>query len=357
MDRSQMPLSSLPRLPGVTDNAARKQIAIWLLACCALLFVMVVVGGVTRLTHSGLSIVEWKPVVGALPPLNQEQWQDAFSKYQQTPEYDKVNRGMTLEAFKGIFWWEYGHRLLGRGIGAAFLLPFLYFLMRGKLDRPLALKLWGIFFLGSLQGAMGWYMVKSGLVDDPRVSQYRLTAHLGLALLIYAAMFWVALDLLFPVRAAQRAEAIDRLRKLSLWLAALIFVIALSGGMVAGIRAGLAYNTFPLMNGHWVPPEIMMLEPWYLNFFNNMATVQFNHRLIAWMLAFLVPLFWLRARRLPLNPAAQWACDALLITLVLQISLGIATLLLVVPVTLAAAHQGGALLLFTTALLASHRLR
>jgi cytochrome c oxidase assembly protein subunit 15 len=315
------------------------------------------VGGVTRLTHSGLSIVEWKPVVGALPPLDQAQWEDAFSKYQLTPEYDKVNRGMTLEAFKGIFWWEYGHRLLGRGIGVAFLLPFLYFLLRGKIDRPLALKLWGIFFLGGLQGAMGWYMVKSGLVDDPRVSQYRLTAHLGLAMLIYAAMFWVALDLLIPVRAAQRAHAIDRLHKFSLCLTALIFVMALSGGMVAGIRAGLAYNTFPLMNGHWVPPEIMMLEPWYLNLFNNMATVQFNHRLIAWMLAFLVPLFWLRARRLPLNLAAKWACDALLITLVLQISLGIATLLLVVPVTLAAAHQGGALLLFSTAILASHRLR
>ncbi len=352
-----MPPSSLPKLSGATDDAARKQIAMWLLACCALLFVMVVVGGVTRLTHSGLSIVEWKPVVGALPPLNQEQWEDAFSKYQQTPEFDKVNRGMTLEAFKGIFWWEYGHRLLGRGIGVVFLLPFLYFLMRGKIGRALAFRLWGIFFLGGLQGAMGWYMVKSGLVDDPRVSQYRLTSHLGLAMLIYAAMFWVALDLLIPVRAPQRADAIVRLQKFSLWLTALIFVMALSGGMVAGIRAGLAYNTFPLMNGHWVPPEIMMLEPWYLNFFNNMATVQFDHRLIAWMLALLVPLFWLRARRLPLHPAAQQACDALLITLVLQISLGIATLLLVVPVALAAAHQGGALLLFSAALLASHRLR
>ena len=339
------------------DDTARKQIAMWLFACCALLFVMVVVGGVTRLTHSGLSIVEWKPVVGALPPLDREQWNDAFSKYQQTPEYDKVNRGMTLEAFKGIFWWEYGHRLLGRGIGVAFLLPFLYFLLRSKVDRALALKLGGIFFLGGLQGAMGWYMVRSGLVDDPRVSQYRLTAHLGLALLIYAAMFWVALDLLFPARAAQRAEAVNRLHRFSFWLAALVFVMALTGGMVAGIRAGLAYNTFPLMNGHWVPPEIMALEPWYLNFFNTMATVQFNHRLIAWMLAFLVPFFWLRARRLPLNPAAHWACHALLITLVLQIGLGIATLLLAVPVTLAAAHQGGALVLFTTALLASHRLR
>jgi cytochrome c oxidase assembly protein subunit 15 len=354
---SQMPLSSLPGSPGTTDDTARKQIALWLLACCALLFVMVVVGGVTRLTHSGLSIVEWKPVVGALPPLDNEQWEDAFSKYRQTPEYEKVNRGMTLEAFKGIFWWEYGHRLLGRGIGAAFLLPFLYFLMRGKVGRPLAHKLWGIFLLGGLQGAMGWYMVKSGLVDDPRVSHYRLTAHLGLAFLIYAAMLWVALDLLFPARASPRARAITGQFRFSLWLAALIFVMALSGGMVAGIRAGLAYNTFPLMNGQWVPPEIMLLEPWYLNFFNNMATVQFNHRLIAWMLAFLVPFFWIRSRKLNLTPGARWACHALLITLVLQISLGIATLLLAVPVLLGAAHQGGALLLFTSALLASHRLR
>ena len=176
----------------------QKPIAIWLLACCALVFAMVVVGGVTRLTDSGLSIVEWQPIVGTMPPLGQKDWDELFEKYHQTPQYKKVNLGMSLDEFKGIFWWEYFHRLLGRVIGLAFFFPFLYFVVKKAIDRPLGLKLMGIFLLGGLQGAMGWYMVKSGLVDNPHVSQYRLTAHLGLAFLIYATMFWVALELLFP---------------------------------------------------------------------------------------------------------------------------------------------------------------
>ena len=343
----------------------KKFIAIWLLVCCALVFAMVVVGGVTRLTHSGLSIVEWQPLVGAVPPLSQSAWEETFGKYQLTPQYQKVNRGMSLDEFKGIFWWEYYHRLLGRLIGLAFFIPFVYFIARKAIDRPLGLKLAGIFLLGGLQGAMGWYMVKSGLVDDPRVSQYRLTAHLGLAFIIYAAMFWVALGLLFPADGS-RSEShggsreggrLRGLRRFSLALTALIFVMVLSGGFVAGIRAGLAYNTFPLMNGYLVPPDILMLEPWYLNLFNNMATVQFNHRLIAWLLAILVPLFWLKSRRAPLPGSTHLACNLLLATLALQISLGIATLLLVVPLSLAAAHQAGAVLLFTAALWVNHELR
>jgi cytochrome c oxidase assembly protein subunit 15 len=320
-----------------------------------LVFLMVVVGGVTRLTHSGLSMVEWKPLVGTIPPLSQTDWEEVFLKYQATPEYLQVNKDMALDEFKGIFWWEYFHRLLGRAIGLVFFLPLVFFLVRGKIDGPLALRLAGIFVLGGLQGAMGWYMVKSGLVDDPRVSQYRLTAHLGLALAIYAAMLWTALDLLKPARAAAN-ESRQRLGGYALALAALIFLMSLSGGFVAGIRAGFAYNTFPLMNGNFVPPEILMLEPWWLNLFNNMATVQFNHRMIAWLLMALGPAFWLMARRVPLPPSARLATHLVLAMLAIQVMLGISTLLLVVPVALAAAHQGGAVLLLTAALWASHEL-
>lgn len=334
-----------------------KPIAIWLLVCCALVFAMVVVGGVTRLTHSGLSIVEWQPIVGTMPPLGQSDWDELFEKYHQTPQYKKINVGMSLEEFKGIFWWEYFHRLLGRVIGLAFFVPFVYFLAKKAIDRPLGLKLAGIFVLGGLQGAMGWYMVKSGLVDNPHVSQYRLTAHLGLAFAIYAAMFWVALELLYPVGTSLTGSGLGGLRRFSTALTTLIFIMILSGGFVAGIQAGFAYNTFPLMNGHIIPPEIFMLEPWYRNFFDNMATVQFDHRLIAWMLAILIPIFWFKSRKLPLSGSARLACTLLLVMLGIQISLGISTLLLVVPLTLAAAHQAGAVLLLTAALWVNYQLR
>jgi cytochrome c oxidase assembly protein subunit 15 len=315
---------------------------------------MVVVGGVTRLTHSGLSIVEWQPILGTLPPASEAQWLETFDKYKLTPEYRKVNQGMSLAAFKSIFWWEYFHRLLGRMIGVVLLLPLLWFWWRGRIDRPLALKLAGIFVLGGLQGAMGWYMVKSGLVDDPRVSQYRLTAHLSIALAIYAAMLWTALGLFYRGAGVARQAP---LRRLAWIITAVIAYMVVTGGFVAGIRAGFAYNTFPLMNGHMVPPEIFMLEPWYLNFFNNMATVQFDHRLGAWLLALLVPWFWLRARREALAPRTRLAGHLLLGMFALQLALGIATLLLLVPVPLAAAHQGGAVLLLSAALLANHSLR
>jgi cytochrome c oxidase assembly protein subunit 15 len=330
-------------------------LAIWLLVCCALVFAMVVVGGITRLTHSGLSIVEWQPIVGTLPPLDEKAWHEAFQKYRQTPEFLQVNPEMNLAGFKRIFWWEYFHRLLGRVTGAVFLLPLLWFALRRKIARSLAWKLAAIFALGGLQGAMGWYMVQSGLVDDPRVSQYRLTAHLGFAVLIYAAMLWIALDLLLP-RTPGANASIRGPRRFAFALAALVFVMALSGGLVAGIRAGLAYNSFPLMNGHIVPPGLFVLEPWYLNFFSNIATVQFDHRLIAWLLAFLVLWFWLRVRRSGAPPRARLAADSLLAALALQVALGIATLLLVVPIPLAAAHQAGALIVFTAALFAAHSL-
>jgi cytochrome c oxidase assembly protein subunit 15 len=333
-------------------HPARPQhaVAAWLFACCLLVFLMVVVGGITRLTHSGLSIVEWQPIVGTLPPLTDDDWDILFEKYRKTPEYQQVNRGMGIDGFKRIFWWEYFHRLLGRLIGIAYLVPFLWFVARGTVRGPVAWKLLGIFLLGGLQGAMGWYMVKSGLVDNPRVSHFRLTAHLGLAILIFGAMLHVGIGLLTgPRPLAARLAGASPVRH-AYAVVGLVFLMILSGGLVAGIRAGFAYNTFPLMNGHLVPPELFMLEPWHANFFYNMATVQFDHRALAWLLAALVPWLWWRCRQDGIPARARLAGHALLATLALQIGLGIATLLLVVPVPLAAAHQGGAVLVFGAAI-------
>lgn len=334
--------------------ADRRVVAAWLLFCAAMVFAIVVVGGVTRLTRSGLSIVEWQPLVGTIPPLSQADWEALFAKYRETPEFRLVNFNITLEGFKRIFWWEYAHRLLGRLIGAVFLFPFIWFFARRRLERTLAWKLAGVFALGALQGALGWYMVQSGLVDDPRVSHFRLTAHLGVALAIFAALLWIALDLL---SGEDRAPVGPALARGAAGLAAVVFVMALSGGMVAGLRAGSAYNTFPLMNGHFVPPEILMIEPWWKNFLYNMATVQFVHRSIAWLLIVLVPLFWLRARAASLTSRQRLGCHVLLATFAIQVTLGIATLLLVVPVPLAAAHQTGAVLLLAASIWATHELR
>ena len=332
------------------DRAARRQVAAWLLVCCALVFAMVVVGGVTRLTRSGLSIVEWEPLIGAIPPLSQNDWEQLFREYQATPEYQKVNFDMSLDAFKGIFWWEYFHRLLGRMIGLAFLLPLLYFIWRRKVPRGLAPRLLGIFLLGGLQGAVGWWMVASGLIDDPRVSHVRLSIHLGMAFLIFAAMLWTALDLLADGARAPGAPGSAR------WVGALpvlIFVMVLSGALVAGTRAGYAYNTFPLMNGHFFPPEYFMMQPWWDNLLHNMATVQFNHRLIAWALFLLIPLAWWSVRASS-SREVRLAATLLLAMAGVQIALGIATLLLQVPVALGSAHQAGAMVLFALSLWLAH---
>ncbi|HNH23624.1 MAG TPA: COX15/CtaA family protein [Accumulibacter sp.] len=339
------------------DKIARRQIAHWLLVCSALVLAILVVGGITRLTHSGLSIVEWQPIIGIVPPLDETQWQRTFDLYKATPEYQQVNHQMSLDEFKGIFFWEYVHRLIGWLIGLVFLLPFLYFWWQKKIDPGLVPKLLGIFLLGGLQGAMGWFMVKSGLVDDPRVSHFRLTAHLSLAFLIFVTMFWLALDLL-----TERAPDTDdtRLRKLQrtgLGLLLLVGYMVITGGFVAGIRAGKAYNTFPLMDGHFLPPEGFIIDPWYLNFFNNMALVQFNHRFGAWLLAFLIPWFWWQVRKVAYSPRARLAANLLLMTVVLQISLGISTLLLAVPVGLGAAHQAGAMIVLAALLWLNHELR
>lgn len=338
-------------------SSNNKHIAIWLLVCCTTIFAMIILGGVTRLTGSGLSMVQWEPIMGVLPPLNQAKWEETFLLYQQFPEYKLKNFAMSLGEFKSIFWFEYSHRLLGRSIGIIFLLPFLFFLVKGKIDKALTPKLITMFVLGGLQGLMGWYMVKSGLVNDPHVSQYRLTAHLALAIVIYAYMFWVALDLLYP-KVDDKAQSSNRkLGQLSLIITVIIFITALSGGFVAGTRAGFAFNTFPLMNGRLIPVGLFELSPAWRNFFENIVTVQFDHRVMATLLFLLIPAFWWIAVKSHQESHIQTGLHLLLAALALQLTLGISTLLLVVPVGLAAAHQAGAIVLLTASLFVSHQLR
>lgn len=314
---------------------------------------MVVLGGVTRLTGSGLSMVDWRPVTGILPPLTDETWERTFKMYQATPEFQKINANMDVDGFKGIFWLEYLHRSLGRAIGIAFLLPFLWFAWRGFIRRDEWLKYGAMFVLGGLQGVLGWYMVKSGLVDNPAVSQYRLTAHLSAAFLVYACMFWVALSLLYPAGSKIEHPWYSK----TVALTTLIVITVISGGFVAGLKAGKIYNTFPMMGDEWIPRDVMAIDPWWLNFFENMGTVQFDHRILAITTFVLIVAYWFRIPRHKLPARIAKAINALLHTGILQIVLGIATLLLVVPISLASAHQAIAMVLFTVALYLCHGLR
>jgi cytochrome c oxidase assembly protein subunit 15 len=330
-----------------------RQVAIWLLICCGLVFAMVVLGGVTRLTGSGLSMVDWRPIMGWLPPLNDVEWQRSFEMYQQSPEFQKINSHMDVSAFKSIFWLEFLHRLLGRTIGLVFAIPFIYFLVRGYIAKREWPKYLMMFVLGGLQGVLGWYMVKSGLIDNPHVSQYRLTAHLLAAFMIYAYMFWVAMSLLFPEPGNNRHPLYGK----TVLLTCLISITIISGGFVAGLKAGLIYNTFPKMGPHWIPPGLSALEPAWRNLFDNMTTVQFDHRLLAITTFVLIVVYWLRTRQAELPPRARPAANALLHVAVLQVALGISALLLSVPTVLAAAHQAVAVMLFTVGLFLVYSLR
>lgn len=327
----------------------RTVIAAWLYVLSLMVFAMVVIGGLTRLTGSGLSMVEWQPVTGWLPPMDEATWAAVFEKYKAYPEYRKINAAMTLLEFKDIFWLEYLHRLWGRIIGVAFLLPFVAFLLMGWVNWRLGLRLFGLFVLGGLQGVLGWYMVKSGLVDRPDVSQYRLAAHLCLALVIIAALLWTARGLNTAYRA--RWELLDPdgvagLRRAAALLLIIVFCTAFSGALVAGLDAGLAYNTFPLMDGEWVPEGLFTMMPLYLNFFENITTVQFDHRVLALVTALSVAAFWIASRRYDMPPSTVTAVNCLLAAVIGQVSLGVITLLEVVPLSYAAAHQaGGAVLL------------
>jgi cytochrome c oxidase assembly protein subunit 15 len=329
-----------------------RPVAAWLFFCCGLIFLMVVVGGITRLTLSGLSITEWKPVIGIVPPLSAADWAAEFARYQQIPEYRAIHFAMNLDEFKSIYYWEYFHRLLGRLIGVAFAVPFIWFLARRRLPRRLAPPLAGILLLGFLQGALGWYMVESGLADRVEVSQYRLTAHLALALAIYAAILWTALGI---VRGSAGASA--GWRRAAEAVLVLVALTIVAGGFVAGTRAGLTYNTFPLMDGRLVPAGYAQLHPVWLNWFENIAAVQFDHRVLAMVTASAAFLLWTVGLRANLPIPARKALLALVAIAVLQVALGISTLLLVVPIPLAAAHQAGAVLLLTVAIIFRHTLR
>ncbi|MGH8507442.1 MAG: COX15/CtaA family protein [Gammaproteobacteria bacterium] len=347
-------LQSVSSAPYTHTAASARPIALWLIICCALIAIMVLLGGVTRLRHAGLSIVEWKPVTGIIPPLTAPAWEDAFAQYQRYPEYQKLNRGMTLGEFKAIFWLEYLHRLWGRLIGVAFLVPCLYFALRRRIGGTLIPKLAMLFALGGLQGALGWYMVKSGLVDRPDVSQYRLSAHLGLAALIYAYMLWVALGLLRPRIAAQGSRSNSRA---GFGVLCLVFVTLLSGGFVAGLDAGLAYNTFPRMAGRWIPDGLWRLEPGYRNLFENLITVQFTHRVLALLSFSAILIFWRAGLRSAPPGRARLTLHGLAAAAALQVTLGISTLIFVMPLPLALAHQAGALVLLTMAIWTLHELR
>jgi cytochrome c oxidase assembly protein subunit 15 len=339
----------------VVSTRDDRSIAIWLIACATMIFVMVVLGGVTRLTESGLSITEWQPITGIMPPLGDAAWQAEFARYREIPQFRLVHSWMTLDDFKTIFFWEWLHRLWGRLIGLAFALPFLWFLLRRRIPSGLAPRLVGILVLGGAQGVLGWVMVKSGLADRVEVSQYRLVAHLGLAILLYAAIVWTALDLLR--RQASPSVPSAGLRRAAGLIVTLVFLTLLAGGFVAGLHAGLTYNTFPLMDGRLVPEGYFQLGPWWLNWFENVAAVQFDHRLLATATLAAIAAFAIAASRRALSRDARRAVAALMALGAIQVGLGIATLLLVVPIPLAAAHQAGAVLLFTAALAARHALR
>lgn len=334
--------------------AARRQVGWWLFVLALMVFAMVVVGGVTRLTDSGLSMVEWRPVTGWLPPFGEAAWQEELEKYRQFPEYQKINRGMSLAEFKSIYWWEYGHRLFGRVIGVVFLLPFLFFLATRRIGASEAPGLLLLFLLGGAQGALGWFMVQSGLVDHPDVSHYRLTAHLGLAVLIFALLFWQALNRLAP--AGRSAGPGAPLRGHVGLVIGLIGLQILSGGLVAGLDAGHVYNTWPLMNGSVFPDDFLHRAPWWLNFLETHGTVQFTHRTIAYLIVVAVISLWWRARWLAPRTSVAGRAGLVLWAMLLQVLLGISTLLLGVPVILGALHQAGALVLLAAALWLRHSL-
>ncbi|MEH2501936.1 cytochrome c oxidase assembly protein subunit 15 [Bradyrhizobium sp. AZCC 1578] len=326
----------------------------WLIVVAALIAVMVLVGGATRLTESGLSIVEWKPVTGTLPPLNKAQWAQAFEGYKAIPQYRELNAGMSLAEFKTIFWWEWSHRLLGRVIGAVYLLPFLYFLWRGAFSAELKKRLWLIFGLGALQGAVGWWMVASGLSQRTEVSQYRLATHLVLALIIFASIIWT----LRRMRARPQPAAAPRLKITAVALLGLTFLQLYFGALVAGLRAGRVYNTWPEIDGAFIPSAARLFfeEPWWRNLFDNTLTVQFEHRMTAYALLALAVFHAVDSVRSRAGVAVVGGAWSLVTAIALQAGLGILTLLHQVPIDLALAHQATAIVVLTLAVLQTERL-
>jgi cytochrome c oxidase assembly protein subunit 15 len=334
--------------------ARRPVIRTWLYAVAALMVLTLVVGGSTRLTESGLSIVEWKPITGVIPPLSQEAWQTEFRKYQQIPQYRERNSGMSLDAFKTIYWWEWSHRVLARLVGATFLLPFLFFLWRGWIEPRLKVRLWTLFGAGALLGGVGWWMVSSGLAGRVSVSPYRLAFHLTLACAIYAAILWTARGL----DAREETPVPSRLRLTAVGLAVLVLVQIYLGALVAGLHAGLVFNTWPLIDGALIPSaeRLWFESPAWRNLFENTLTVQFNHRMMAyavWIVAMFHLVDVVRARRggASLNGALALAC-----AVTLQAGIGIVTLLHQAPLPLALLHQVMGIIVLTIAAVHAERL-
>jgi cytochrome c oxidase assembly protein subunit 15 len=332
-------------------QAAREgmPVAAWLFFCAAMVLAMMVIGAITRLTGSGLSMVEWRPLIGVLPPLAEAEWNRVFALYRETSQYRLANTGMSVAEFKTIFWWEYIHRLWGRLIGVVFALPFAVFLARGMVPHAMTGHLAALFLIGGAQGLIGWWMVKSGFAARSEVSQYRLTVHLGLAFTILGYLLWLALGIVAPGRSSpRRARRARRPRGLAMATLAAVFATALAGGLVAGLNAGLDYNTWPLMDGGLAPAGVLALSPWWLNAFENIATVQFDHRMLAYVTTLCIAWLWWRCRHA--GPRTAMAATALGLMAVAQLGLGIATVLLAVPLPLAALHQAGAAVLFSLAL-------
>ena len=327
-----------------------RALRIWLAMIALLIVAMILVGGATRLTESGLSITEWQPVMGTIPPLSKADWQEAFTAYQQIPQYTELNHGMSLDEFKTIYWWEWTHRFLGRLIGVVFFVPFIVFWAAGYIPRALLPRLIGLFVFGGMQGAIGWYMVKSGLVDRTSVSQYRLMLHFGLAVAILGYTLWLLFDLGTGAQIRHARVRIGATTWVATLVLALIVVQLLSGALVAGLDAGMGYNTWPLIDGAFSPSGLGTATPWYLNLFENGLAVQFNHRMLGYavVVTTLAQAIWLAFRRVtqPLLGAAS----TLAVLSVLQATLGVWTLLLAVPIELGIAHQAGAILVFATAL-------
>jgi cytochrome c oxidase assembly protein subunit 15 len=346
--------SALPYAAAKNHDLAVRR---WLIAVAAMVFALVVVGGATRLTESGLSITEWKPVIGTLPPLTPDSWQGEFEKYQTIPQYAQRNLGMTLSEFKTIYWWEWTHRLLARGVGVAYLLPFLFFLWRGWVPPGQKFRLWGIFALGGLQGAVGWWMVASGLVERTEVSQYRLATHLVLACLIFSALVWTAVRMKYEREPA--VDAPSRIRITSAMLVVFVLVQIYLGALVAGLRAGLVYNTWPLIDGAFIPDAARLFfnDPLWRNFFENTLTAQFDHRMMAYAV-WLISLWHAFDVKVTLGRGAPVRNSLLLaLAITLQAVIGIATLLSQVAIDLALLHQAMAMAVLALAIVAAARLR
>lgn len=336
-------------VPIDTCLSARRAVGWWLLGIALLVAAMVTLGGLTRLTGSGLSITEWKPISGVIPPLTEHAWHADFANYQKIPQYWRENRGMTLAQFKGIYWWEWAHRFLGRLVGAAFLLPFIGFAVMGAIPRREWPRMLLLFVLGGLQGAVGWWMVQSGLETRVSVSQYRLAIHLGVAVILLGALLWTALEHLRNLRAAPCAKNTS-LRTGALALVGLVYVQMLLGAIVAGLHAGLIYNTWPSMNGNFLPEDAFVLNPWWRNFFENPALAQFDHRLVAYIVAAASAVFWFMTRPSDSSRGVRASSNALMAVVLIQFALGIATLLALAPIALAGLHQAAAVAVFSTAL-------